>query len=99
MTKPLVAAVLRNRWWQRLQNCLSGGLSSQQNVDLLLDPVLVVGSVGVGALLVDKTRQVCQLVDEIKQLKIKTRPVKTSFRDCSWGFGLAEIEKFCWNLE
>ena len=68
MTKPLVAAVLRNRWWQRLQNCLSGGLSSQQNVDLLLDPVLVVGSVGVGALLVDETRQVCQLVDEIKQL-------------------------------
>ena len=55
------------------KNCLSGGLSSEENVDLLLDPVLVVGGVGVGALLVHETRQVCKLVDEIKQLKNKNK--------------------------
>ena len=41
--------------------CLSRGLPPEEDVDLLLDPVLVVGSVGVGRLLVHQARQVGQL--------------------------------------
>ena len=40
------------------------GLPPQQDVDLLLDPVLVVGRVRVGGLLVDQARQVRQLEGE-----------------------------------
>ena len=40
------------------------GLPPQQDVDLLLDPVLVVGRVRVGGLLVDQARQVRKLEGE-----------------------------------
>jgi len=47
---------------------LSRGLASQESVDLLLDPRLVVWGVGVGGPLVNETAEVGQLVDEIEQL-------------------------------
>lgn len=46
----------------------SRGLSSQQNVYFLLDPILVVGRVCVGASLVDQAAQIGELIDEIKEL-------------------------------
>ena len=48
------------------------GLPPQQDVDLLLDPVLVVGGVRVRGLLIHQTRQISQLEREIvmKQLEI-----------------------------
>ena len=44
----------------KLLVCLAG-LPSQENVDLLFDPVFVIGGVCVGGLLVDQTREVGQL--------------------------------------
>jgi len=41
-------------------------LSPQQDVDFLLDPVLVVRRVGVGALLVDEAGEVSQLKENSK---------------------------------
>ena len=43
-------------------------LLAEKNVDLLLDPVLRIGSVGVGCSLIDNARQISQVVDEIEQL-------------------------------
>ena len=40
--------------------CLAG-LPSQEDVDLLFNPVFVIGGVCVGGLLVDQTREVGQL--------------------------------------
>ena len=37
------------------------GLSPQQDINLLFDPIFVVGGVGVAGLLVHQTRQVSQL--------------------------------------
>jgi hypothetical protein len=50
-------------------------LPPQQDVDFLLNPVLVVGGVGVGALLIDEAGQVGKLINEIKELQ---RPLKFS---------------------
>jgi len=44
------------------------GLFSEEEVDLLLDPLLVVGGVGVGRLLVNQARQVSQLINEEEEL-------------------------------
>ena len=52
--------------------CLAG-LPPQQDVDLLLDPVLVVGRVRVGGLLVDQARQVRQLKGEGELTKWKNQ--------------------------
>lgn len=46
-----------------------GGLPSEEDVDLLLDPVLVVGGVGVGGPLVDQAGEVRQLVHKLEQLE------------------------------
>ena len=55
------------------------GLSPQQDVDLLLDPVLVVGRVRVGGLLVDQARQVRQLKGEGVLTSLKTKPKNLKF--------------------
>jgi len=44
-------------------------LPPQQDVDLLLDPVLVVGGVGIGALLIDEAGQISKLINEVKELQ------------------------------
>ena len=43
-------------------------LVTQQNVDLLLDPVLVVRQISLRVLLVHQARQIGQLVNEVEQL-------------------------------
>lgn len=45
-----------------------GSSLSQQNVNLLLDPFLVVGRIRVRRLLIDEATQVAELIDEVKQL-------------------------------
>ena len=55
------------------------GLSPQQDVDLLLDPVLVVRRVRVGGLLVDQARQVRQLKGEGVLTSLKTQPKNLKF--------------------
>merc|ERR1712029_566129 len=50
-------------------NGLSRGLAPKESIDLLLDPRLVVGGVGVGRSLVDKAAEVCQLINEVEQLR------------------------------
>ena len=45
-----------------------GRLPPQQDVDLLLNPVLVVGRVRVGRLLVDEAGEVRELVHEVEEL-------------------------------
>ena len=50
-----------------------GSLPPEQDVDLLLDPVLVVGGVGVGGPLVDKAGKIGQLINEVKQLRYIVR--------------------------
>jgi len=50
-------------------NGLSRGLAPKESVNLLLDPRLVVGGVGVGRSLVDKAAEVCQLINEVEQLR------------------------------
>jgi hypothetical protein len=52
---------------------LFASLLSQQNVDFLLDPVLVVRRIGETALVKDKTTEVSQLIDEIKQMTYVVR--------------------------
>ena len=44
------------------------GLVAQEDVDLLLHPVLVVRKVSLRILLVDQTRKIRQFVNEVKQL-------------------------------
>ena len=44
-------------------------LISEQNVNFLLDPILVVGQVSLRILLIDQARQIGQLIDEIKELE------------------------------
>jgi len=54
-----------------LKHCFLGspvGLSAQQNVDLLLDPLLVVGRVAVGRLLVHQAGQIRKLVNKLEKL-------------------------------
>jgi len=52
------------------QNSGSGfaGLLAQQHVDLLFDPGLVVRNVFARRLVKDKAAEICELVDELKQL-------------------------------
>jgi len=46
----------------------SCSLSAEEDVDLFLDPLLRVRSVGACAFLIHKTRQISQLVDKVKEL-------------------------------
>lgn len=41
---------------------------AQQDIDFLLDPILVVGRIGVGALLIDQAANIDKRIDKIKQL-------------------------------
>jgi len=50
------------------KNLAFSSLLSQQDVDLLLDPVLVVGRVGLRRALEDETAEIGQVIDEVKQL-------------------------------
>lgn len=42
-----------------------GGLA-QQHIDLLLDPILIVGRVGIGALLIDQATDIDEGIDKIE---------------------------------
>jgi len=57
---------------QELVSCFmilcAASLSPKQDVNLLLDPLLVVWGVGVGRLLVNQARQVSQLINELEEL-------------------------------
>ena len=47
---------------------LPTGLSPEKDVYFLLDPILVIGRIGVRALLVDETGEIRQLIDKVEQL-------------------------------
>lgn len=46
----------------------AAGSLSQQHIDLLLNPLLVVGGIGVCGFLIDQTTDVGQLIQKVKQL-------------------------------
>lgn len=47
---------------------LLAGLAAEEDVDLFLDPILVVGSVGRGRLVIDETGKVGETIDEVEEL-------------------------------
>jgi len=58
------------KWWLWSSGglwCLVGH-TSEQNIDLLFDPLLIIGRIGIGVALIDQTTQISQLVDEVKEL-------------------------------
>lgn len=54
--------------FQEIGDLSCTGSLSQQNVDLFLDPRLVVRGVGVSRLLINQNAKILQLVHEVEQL-------------------------------